>query len=79
MRQKLLSRSSVLYVLDMDPETFDQHIAPYLMVLEMDDGAWYDPDDLQELLDSMWGRKTAVILEFTPAKKQQEPESTNEE
>ena len=79
MRQKLLSRSSVLFVLDMDPEVFDRHIAPYLNVLELDDDSWYDPDDLQELLDSLWGRKTAVVLEFAPVKKETEPESTNEE
>jgi len=76
MKQKLLSRSSVLYVLDMDPEVFDQHISPYLAALEMDGGEWYDPEELQELLDGMWGRKDAVILEFIPKDRGGDSEST---
>lgn len=78
MNQKLVKRETVLYMLDMDLETFQEYVEPYLSALEFGEEDYYDPDDVRELIDDLWGRSSAVVLEFVPKDRGGNSESTPE-
>ena len=78
MKQTLVKRDTVLYMLDMELEVFQEYIEPYLSALEFGEEDYYDPDEVRELIDNLWGKSSAVVLEFVPKDRGGDSESTPE-